>query len=122
MWFCYGLSGVMFVWALLQQSMLPMLHLPVFDPYPFAFLFFCLGGIMQSLLMPLIMTAQNQDARHAELRAEADYHVNQASFDQLTVILEHVARQTELIQQQDSKMAQLLQPKPTTRKKATVSE
>lgn len=102
MWFCYGLAALMFVWGAINV----LLGKHAFDPYPYSFLFFCLGGIMQSLLMPLIMVAQNQSSRHAELRAEADYHVNQASFEKLEVIVQYISNQTELIRQQDEKIAQ----------------
>src|SRR5579863_9359228 len=69
MWFCYGLAVLMIVWALLQW----LLGNTAPDRFPYPFLFFCLGGIMQSLLMPLIMVAQNQSAQHAALRAQEQY-------------------------------------------------
>ncbi len=73
MWFCYGLALLMLAWAVLQT----LLGKAAWDAFPFPFLFFCLGGIMQSLLMPLLMVAQNLDMRHAELLAESDHLTNQ---------------------------------------------
>lgn len=82
MWFCYFLSLLMMGWSGFNI----LLGKRAFDPYPFSFLFFCLGGIMQSLLMPLLMVSQNLGSRHSETRAELDYHVNQESFARLEQI------------------------------------
>lgn len=90
MWFCYGLAVLMMSWALTQW----LLGERAPDKYPFPFLFFVLGGIMQSLLMPLIMVAQNLQSRHAELRAETEYHINKAN--------------AEKLEQMDRKLSQLL--------------
>lgn len=124
MWFCYGLALLMIVWALSQAVLLPRLGIKPFDPYSFPFLFFILGGVMQSLLMPLIMVAQNQGAKHSELRAESDHHITQESFARLEQIMHHLdglgeeaLHQTELIQQQDANLTQLLSKPATTRKK-----
>lgn len=88
--FCYALAVLMMSWALAQW----LLGERAPDKYPFPFLFFILGGIMQSLLMPLIMVAQNLQSRHAELRAETEYHINKANAEKL----EHI----------DTKLEQLL--------------
>lgn len=51
-----------------------------FDPAP-AFVFWLfISNMIQICLMPLIMIGQNLEARHSDLRAEQDYHVNQESF------------------------------------------
>lgn len=82
MWCCYLLAVLMVSWALAQW----FLGEQAPDRYPYPFLFFCLGGVMQSLLLPLIMVAQNLQARHAELRAETDYHTNKANAEMVTQI------------------------------------
>lgn len=86
MQFCYILAGLMFCWSVVQMFLLPLGNLPRFDPYPFPFLFFCLGGIMQSLLMPLLMVANNLQSRHNELRAEAEFAIDQHNQAQIDVL------------------------------------
>jgi uncharacterized membrane protein len=44
-----------------------------FDPYPYSFLFFILGGIMQSLFVPTVMVSQNRAAQRDAVKAEADH-------------------------------------------------
>ncbi len=41
-----------------------------FDPFPYAFLFFVLGGIMQSLFVPTMLTASNRAAGCGRVTAE----------------------------------------------------
>lgn len=67
-----------------------------FDPYPFAFLLF-IGNIVQLLLMPLIMVGQNLASRHAELRAEEEYHTTVSSHKEIEQIQESLKRQEELL-------------------------
>jgi uncharacterized membrane protein len=111
MWFCYGLALLMFSWYALQERIFPALHIPAFDPYPFAFLFFCLGGIMQSLLMPLIMVSQNRNAVHTELRAESDHHINQENFQHIESIVRHLEKQDEELLKQTGMLIQLVSAK-----------
>lgn len=54
-----------------------------FDPAPAFVLWLFVSNMIQICLMPLIMIGQNLDARHSELRAELDLHINQASFSKL---------------------------------------
>lgn len=44
-----------------------------FDPFPYAFLFFILGGIMQSLFVPTMLTASNRGAERDRIKDEADH-------------------------------------------------
>jgi uncharacterized membrane protein len=99
MWFCYGLAAIMFIWGIINI----LLGKRAFDAYPFSFLFFCLGGIMQSLLMPLIMVAQNLDTRHAELRAESDHLINQENVARLERIEQSIKTLIEQSQKQPRK-------------------
>lgn len=68
-----------------------------FDPAP-AFVFWLfISNMIQIFLMPLIMVGQNLQSRHAELRAEADFHVNVKSEEEIEKILEHLEKQNSLI-------------------------
>src|SRR5580700_11301870 len=50
-----------------------------FDPYPGFVLWLFISNMIQLFLMPLIMIGQNVQSRHADLRAEADLHINELS-------------------------------------------
>lgn len=68
-----------------------------FDPPP-AFVFWLfISNLIQILLMPLIMVGQNLQGRHAELRAESDYEVNQKAEQEIEVILQHLEYQNRLL-------------------------
>ena len=59
MGFFYFLCVVMMGWSFWQSYVLGNKG---FDPFPYAFLFFVLGGIMQSLFVPTMLTASNRAA------------------------------------------------------------
>lgn len=120
MWFCYGLALVMFFWALLQQTILPALHINAFDPFPFSFLFFCLGGIMQSLLMPMIMVEQNRQSCHAMQVADAAYSTDIKTHKDVETVIEQnneiIQQNAEIIKQNEDqvKMIEALFAAPVT--------
>lgn len=101
MWFCYGLALVMFFWALLQQAILPGLRIQAIDPYPFSFLFFCLGGIMQSLLMPMIMVEQNRQSRHAMQQADSTYNTDVKVYHDTETLIAQNNKQFEVLEAQN---------------------
>ncbi len=61
-----------------------------FDPFPYAFLFFVLGGIMQSLFVPTMLTASNRAAERDRLKDEADHrawaHLYEVNDEQLEIL------------------------------------
>ena len=67
-----------------------------FDPFPYAFLFFLLGGIMQSLFVPTMLTASNRTTERDRVKDEADHrawsHLYQVNDEQLRILRELVAR------------------------------
>jgi len=68
-----------------------------FDP-PMAFVFWLfLSNLIQIHLMPLILVAQNLQSRHAELRADNDYHVNLHNEQQIEVLLKHLQFQNAML-------------------------
>ena len=71
-----------------------------FDPGP-AFVFWLfVSNLIQISLMPLLMVGQNLESKHAELRAEADYQVNQASYAQLQAIEAQLTEITKRLEKQ----------------------
>jgi uncharacterized membrane protein len=90
--FCV-LALLMLGWAFWQSA---LLHDHGFDPYPYSCLFFILGGIMQSLFVPTMLTAQNRAGERDRIKDEADhrawahlYAVN----DQQLALLERLVAQ-----------------------------
>jgi uncharacterized membrane protein len=68
-----------------------------FDPYPAFVLWLFISNMLQIFLMPLIMIGQNLQGRHAEMRAEVDFHVNTKAEREVEAILHHLENQNELI-------------------------
>ncbi len=68
--FFYFLALLMLAWADWQSV---FQHDKGFDPYPYSFLFFILGGIMQSLFVPTMLTVQNRSAERDRIKGEADH-------------------------------------------------
>ena len=69
-----------------------------FDP-PTAFvLLLFIAKVIQILLMPLIMVDQNLQGRHAELRAESDYEVNEKSEAEIQTLFDQMKHQEILPQ------------------------
>ncbi|WP_322795487.1 DUF1003 domain-containing protein [Tepidiforma sp.] len=82
-------------WAAWQTG---LLHNRGFDPFPYAFLFFILGGIMQSLFVPTMLTASNRAAERDRIKDETDhrawshlYEVNEEQLRLLRAIVDRLA-------------------------------
>lgn len=68
-----------------------------FDPYPGFVLWLFISNMIQLFLMPLIMLGQNIQARHSDLRAEADLDINmQAALENETILL-HLEHQNQIM-------------------------
>ena len=57
-----------------------------FDPYPFVFMIF-ISNVIQLFLLPLILVSQNIQSKHAQLRAEEDYHTTKTIHQDIETIL-----------------------------------
>jgi uncharacterized membrane protein len=68
-----------------------------FDPGPAFVLWLFISNLIQIHLMPLIMVGQNLQDRFSELRAQADYEVNQKAAAQVEIILTNLAHQNDLM-------------------------
>ncbi len=93
MGFFYFLCCLMGGWAFWQSYLLGNKG---FDPFPFAFLFFVLGGIMQSLFVPTMLTASNRSALRDRIKDEADHrawsHLYDVNDEQLQILRQLAAR------------------------------
>ncbi|MEA2662999.1 MAG: hypothetical protein QOH08_2571 [Chloroflexota bacterium] len=68
-----------------------------FDPAPAFVLWLFVSNVIQLHLTPLIMVGQNLQDRYSELRAEADFEVNQKAEREIETVLEHLSSQNELM-------------------------
>ena len=68
-----------------------------FDPGPAFVLWLFISNLIQIHLMPLIMVGQNLQGRHSELRAEADFEVNQKAEAEIETVLQHLSQQNDLM-------------------------
>lgn len=61
-----------------------------FDPFPYAFLFFVLGGIMQSLFVPTMLVTSNRAAARERIKDEADHrawtHLYEVNEEQIRIL------------------------------------
>ena len=68
--FFYFLCLMLGAWTLWQSA---LDRNNGFDPFPYAFLFFMLGGIMQSLFVPTVLVAANRATERDRIKDEADH-------------------------------------------------
>ena len=87
MGFFYFLCLLMGSWAFWQSY---IAHNKGFDPFPYSFLFFVLGGIMQSLFVPTMLTASNRATLRDQIKDEADHrawsHLYAVNDEQLQIL------------------------------------
>ena len=76
-----------FLWNMLAPREL------IFDPFPAFVLWIFISNMLQLFFLPLLMVGQKLQDRHAELRAEADFEVNQKAEREIEAILAHLERQ-----------------------------
>jgi len=85
--FFYFLCLILAGWSFWQTV---LQHDSGFDPFPYAFLFFVLGGIMQSLFVPTMLTASNRSAERDQIKDEADHrawsHLYDVNDEQLNIL------------------------------------
>lgn len=67
-----------------------------FDPFPAFVLWLFISNMLQLFFLPLIMIGQNLQGRHAELRAESDFEINEKAEKEIEAILEKLEKQEEL--------------------------
>jgi len=79
-----------------------------FDPAPAFVLWLFISNMIQIFLMPLIMVGQNLLGRHAELRAESDFQINQKAEQEVETILLSLERQATVIERQEELILQIL--------------
>ena len=83
-----GFFFIVFLWTILWLgwNIFGPLRLR-FDPFPAFVLWLFISNMIQLFLLPLIMIGQNLQGRHAELRAENDFEINQKAEREIEAIL-----------------------------------
>jgi uncharacterized membrane protein len=98
-----GFFIIIFVWTCIWcgynivASEITALHLKPFDPFPAFVAYLLISNVIQIMLMPLIMVGQNVQSRHAEVRADLDFQVNQKAEQEIAMLFTHIEHNTELI-------------------------
>lgn len=98
-----GFFFIILLWTILWcgyniiASEIPSLGLKAFDPFPAFVAYLLMSNVIQILLMPLIMVGQNVQSRHAEIRAELDFEINQKAEAEVVAILKNLEHNTDLI-------------------------
>ncbi|GAC1313954.1 MAG: hypothetical protein NVSMB24_37980 [Mucilaginibacter sp.] len=93
-----GFFLIIFTWTivwLLWNTLAP--KAARFDPFPGFVLWLFISNLIQLFLMPLIMLGQNVQAKHADLRAEADLQINTQAELEIETILTHLEYQNDLM-------------------------
>ncbi len=68
-----------------------------FDPAPAFVIWLFSSNILQLVLLPLIMVAQNIEGKFSEERAQSDYEINQKAEREIELIIAHLENQDELL-------------------------
>lgn len=90
-----------------------------FDPGP-AFVFWLfISNMIQIMLMPLLLVGQNLQGRHAELRAESDFQINEKAEREVETILLSLERQATIIEGQTELILHILRCVDTSADEAT---
>jgi uncharacterized membrane protein len=93
-----GFFLIIFIWTCVWLSWNIFAPKQVrFDPYPGFVLWLFISNMIQLFLMPLIMLGQNIQAKHADIRAEADLKINIQAALENEAILYHLEYQNEMI-------------------------
>lgn len=104
-----GFFLIILAWTVIWLAWNVLAPAPLrFDPYPGFVLWLFISNLIQIHLMPLIMVGQNLQGRHAELRAQNDYAVNQKAEVEVEQILAQLEHQARLLDHQGELILELL--------------
>lgn len=109
----FGFFLVIFTWSVLWLgwNLLAPKSLR-FDPAPAFVLWLFISNFIQIMLMPLLMVGQNLQGRHAELRAEHDFEINQKAEQEVEAILLQLEQHVLLLQRHEEMLRTLLTTAP----------
>ena len=91
-----GFFLIIFLWTIIWLGWNMLAPKPFrFDPFPGFVLWLFICNMIQLFLMPLIMLGQNVQAKHADMRAEADLKINLQSELEIETILTQATQLTD---------------------------
>lgn len=95
-----GFFFIIFSWTIIWLSFNILAPKELrFDPYPAFVLWLFISNLIQIHLMPLIMVGQNIQAKHAQLRADHDFEIDEKSEKEIETILLHLENQEKILNQ-----------------------
>ncbi|HTE86677.1 MAG TPA: DUF1003 domain-containing protein [Dehalococcoidia bacterium] len=82
-------NGVGTMWCVYAFALLPLFSLPatIKSHDPIIYVSWLSQAFLQLVLLPLLMVGQNLQGKHAELRAETDFEINQKAEQEVETIL-----------------------------------
>jgi uncharacterized membrane protein len=110
------------VWIIVNVRLIP--HLQPFDPYPFGFLTMAVS-LEAIILAILVLISQNRSARIADMREEIQLQVNIIAEEEITKIIELLAKLLEknnIDVSKDSKLQSMLKPTNPEKIEKTIDE
>ena len=91
--------GLIFIWTTLWLSWNTFAPSSLrFDAYPAFVLWLIISNLIQILLMPLVLIAQNLQSQRSEIRAENDYRINLKAEREVAQILKELNEQKKLLE------------------------
>ena len=70
-----------------------------FDPAPAFVIWLFISNMIQLILLPLVMVGQNLDSKVSDIRAKADYEVNEKAEREIEAVLAHLENHDEMLNQ-----------------------
>ncbi len=95
----FGFFIILFLWTavwLLWNTFAPE-HLR-FDPYPAFVLWLFVSNVIQLILLPLLLIAENLQDKVAHERASADFEINIRTERELEAVFQHLEYQEKLLE------------------------
>lgn len=91
--------GIIFIWTTLWLTWNTFAPSRLqFDGYPAFVLWLIISNLIQILLMPLVLIAQNLESQRSEIRAENDYQINLKAEREVAQILKELNEQKKLLE------------------------
>ena len=91
--------GIIFIWTTLWLTWNTFAPSRLrFDAYPAFVLWLIISNLIQILLMPLVLIAQNLQSQRSEIRAENDYQINLKAEREVAQILKELNEQKKLLE------------------------
>ncbi len=93
-----GFFYVLIIWTILWLGWNIIAPVSLrFDPFPAFVLWLFISNLIQMILLPIVMVGQNLQGYHTDVRAQADFELNQVAEKEIDTILIHLENQNEIM-------------------------